>query len=94
MSGWVVVADPSDGVFDALRENRSLVRDAQLRELALIAQACDESFVDESRADYATERLIVAGADGTASIGEFLSLELGGLLGIAPVEASILIRDV
>ena len=34
MGGWVVVADPSDDVFDALRENRSILRDAELRELA------------------------------------------------------------
>ena len=94
MSGWVVVADPSDDVFDALRENHSLLRDAELRELALIAQACDESFVDESLAGFATERLIVGGADGTACIGEFLSMELGGLLGVDPVEASVLIGDV
>ena len=90
----MVVADPSDDVFDALRENRSLLRDAELRELALIAQACDESFVDETLAGFATERLIVGGAPGTACIGEFLSMELGGLLGVDPVEASILIRDV
>ena len=94
MSGWVVVADPSDDVFDALRENHSILRDAELRELVLIAQACDESFVDETLAGFATERLIVGGADGTACIGEFLSMELGGLLGVDPVEASILIRDV
>ena len=74
MSGWVVVADPSDDVFDALRENRSILRDAEMRELALIAQACDESFVDEALAGFATERLIVGGADGTACIGEFLSM--------------------
>ena len=30
-----------------------------MRELALIAQACDESFVDEALAGFATERLIV-----------------------------------
>ncbi len=94
MSGWVVVADPSDDVFDALRENHSLLRDAELRELALIAQACDETCVDQTAAGFATERLIVGGADGTACIGEFLSMELGGLLGVDPVEASILIRDV
>ena len=82
----MVVADPSDDVFDALRENRSLLRDAELRELALIAQACDESFVDETLAGFATERLIVGGAPGTACIGEFLSMELGGLLGVDPAD--------
>ena len=86
MSGWVVVADPSDDVFDALRENHSILRDAELRELVLIAQACDESFVDETLAGFATERLIVGGAPGTACIGEFLSMELGGLLGVDPAD--------
>ena len=94
MSGWVLVADPTDDVFDSLRENRMILRDAEVRELALIAQACDESSVNEAGAGMAAERLIDGGAPGTACIGEFLSLELGGLLGIAPADAAILIGDV
>ena len=88
MSGWVLISGRDD-VFDALAENRQVLFDAEIRELALIAQACDEYTVDPSRADAAAEKLIQGGADGTALVGEFLALELGGLLQISPAAAAI-----
>lgn len=92
VNGWVVVRD-SDDVFDALRENHRIRVDAEVRELTLIAQACDEYTVDESRADEAAEKLIVGGAAGTACVGEFLALELAGLLEVSPVTAALRIRE-
>lgn len=92
MTGWVLI-DGDDDVFDALRHNRQILLDAEVRELALIAQACDEWSVDESRADAAAERLVQGGSDGTATVGEFLALELGGLLQIGPAAAALRIRE-
>lgn len=92
MTGWVVVNGTGD-VFDALHENHRVRVDAEVRELALIAQACDEYTVDGSRADAAAERLIQGGADGTAHVGEFLALELAGLLECTPTAAALRIRE-
>lgn len=92
MSGWVLISGRDD-VFDALAENRQVLFDAEIRELALIAQACDEYTVDPSRADAAAEKLIQGGADGTALVGEFLDLELGGLLQISHAAAVARIRE-
>lgn len=92
MSGWIVVTEALD-VFDALSENRQIMRDAEIRELALIAQACDEYAVDEGRADAAAEKLIVGGAPGRAMVGEFLALELAGLLQVSPATAALRIRE-
>lgn len=88
-----MLIDGDDDVFDALRHNRQILLDAEVRELALIAQACDEWSVDSARADAAAERLVQGGTDGTASVGEFLALELGGLLRIGPAAAALRIRE-
>jgi len=93
MNGWVVVDEASD-VFDALAENHRIARDAAVRELALIAQACDEWVVDEAAVDEAAEKLISGGADGTAMVGEFLALELAGLVEISPTAAALRVRGV
>jgi hypothetical protein len=93
MSEWLVVMDDGD-VFDALSANHRLMRDGQAREVALIAQACDEWSIDESVAGKACERLIEGGGDGTALVGEFLALELAGLLGCSPSTAALRIAEV
>jgi hypothetical protein len=85
-NGWVVVDDSVD-VFEALAENRRIRLDAELRELVLIAQACDEYTEDEDAAWGAAAKLIVGGAPGTALVGEFLALELADLLQISPTSA-------
>jgi len=92
VNGWVVI-DGADDVFDALAENHRIRRDAEVRELALIAQACDEYTVDEGAAGKAAEKLIEGGAPGTALVGEFLALELAGLLQISPVAAACRIAE-
>ena len=92
MSAWVLIGGHED-VFDALSENRQILYDAEIRELVLIAQACDEYTVDPARADAAAEKLIQGGADGTAMVGEFLALELGGLLQISASAAALRIRE-
>ena len=93
MSEWLVVIEDGD-VFDALSANHQLMRDGQAREVALIAQACDEWTIDESGAGKACERLIEGGGDGTALVGEFLALELAGLLGCSPTSAAVRIGEV
>lgn len=93
MDGWLLIDDAED-VFDALRQNHRVKTDAEVRELALIAQACDEYTIDASRADAAAEKLIEGGAPGTALVGEFLALELAGLLKISPTVAALRIREV
>lgn len=92
VSDWVTI-DPSDDVFTALGENHRLLADAEVRELVLIAQACDEYTVDETEAGAASEKIIDGGAEGTTRIGEFLALEVAGLLEISPSVAVMRIRD-
>lgn len=93
MNGWVVVDEALD-VFDALAENHRIARDAAVRELALVAQACDQWVVDESAVEEAAEKLVTGGAEGTAMVGEFLALELAGLLEISPTSAALRVRGV
>lgn len=93
MIDWLVIAGDGD-VFESIAANRRLIVDAEVREVALIAQACDEWRVDESAAGQACERLISGGADGTAMVGEFLALELAGLLRVSPVSAALKVADV
>ncbi|MFV0450631.1 MAG: hypothetical protein ACK5LS_00055 [Propioniciclava sp.] len=61
-----VIIDDHPDVFDALAENAQIRRDAADGELVLLARAADVWDVDSSRVDEAAERLIQAGADGTA----------------------------
>ncbi len=93
MSEWTLIIDNTDDVFDALRHNHQLKMGAEIRELALIAQASDEYQVDETRADAAAEKLIQGGADGTATIGDFLAIEIAGLLQISPTTAALRISE-
>lgn len=84
---------PGD-VFDQLAETCTIRRTAEIHELELIAQACDTWTVTERRADAACEKLIRGGADGTPLIGEFLALELAGILQTSPTNAALRIREV
>lgn len=89
----MVYATPGD-VFDDLAANHALLREAETRELALIAEACDAYLVDEFGADAACEKLIRGGADGTPLVGEFLALELAGLLHTSAASAATRIAEV
>ena len=93
VNGWLLVDEELD-VFDALRANHQVRMDAEVREVALIAQACDEYVVTEAGASAACEKLIDGGADGTPLVGEFLALELAGLLSLSPTAAALRIRGV
>ena len=93
MSEWTLIIDNTDDVFDALRHNHQLKIGAEIRELALIAQASDEYRVNETRADAAAEKLIQGGADGTPTIGDFLAMEIAGLLQISPKTAALRISE-
>ncbi len=86
--------DSGGDTFDALANNHEILVAAQVREVVLIAAACDAYTVDGSRADVAAERLVQGGADGTAMVGEFLALELAGILGVSPVSAALRVREV
>lgn len=94
MGYWLLVEDSIDDVFDALRLNQEFADQCAVRELELIARACDEYVVDALRSDAAAEKLVRGGHDGTADVGEFLALELAGLLQITPASAAVKICQV
>lgn len=89
---WVVLRGDGD-VFDDLAENHRLKVACGVREWELVARACEEWRVDDRGAGEAAERLVRGGHDGTALVGEFLALELAGLLGISPTAAALRVRD-
>ena len=59
-----------------------------------IARICDTYEVTEEIAGAAMERIVFFGADGTAGVGEFVALEVAGVLGISPGSAIGRIADV
>lgn len=81
-------------VFDQISATDEQRRRLEANQALLIAEACDRWQVDESTALAACERFVQGGADGTASVGEFLALELGPLLRVTPVQAACRIADV
>ena len=91
----VVVPATAAGLFARLdRANRTIVA-AEIEKVETIHQLCLEfSAVDEDAYGEAAEKLIYRGADGTPKVAEFLSLEVGPLLGITPGAAAGLISDV
>lgn len=85
-------------VFDELVEVTRLRRLAGVRELVLMVRAADEYEVVEAdlfggdatdAALFGGERWIPGGADGTPNVGEFLILELAGILGCSLKGASV-----
>ena len=67
---------------------------AEVAEVIAIAHLTEVYRIDEDAVQVGMEELIQPGADGTPSIGEFLSLEIGALLGISPMSAMGKIADV
>ncbi|MHA6511714.1 HNH endonuclease signature motif containing protein [Tessaracoccus sp. Z1128] len=67
---------------------------AEIAEVIAIAHLMDVYRIDDDAVQVGMEDLIQPGADGTPSIGEFLSLEIGALLGLSPLSAMGRIADV
>ncbi|MGI5950508.1 MAG: DUF222 domain-containing protein, partial [Brooklawnia sp.] len=74
--------------FDALDHAHQQLQAAEVAELVAITHAADLYQVDINRVLDGMERLIPGGHHGTPLVGEFLSLEIGGLLGISPRSAA------
>jgi len=73
---------------DALRHACDARRAAEVAELIALNALCELYRVDEDAALAGCERLIEGGADGTPLIGEFLALEVAGLLRLSPAQAA------
>ena len=67
---------------------------AEVAEVIALAHLTDVYRIDEDAVQAGMEDLVQPGADGTPSIGEFLALEIGALLGISPVSAMGRLADV
>ncbi|MGI5951459.1 MAG: DUF222 domain-containing protein [Brooklawnia sp.] len=84
---WSHPATSADA-FEALDHAHQQLQAAEVAELVAIAHAADLYQVDINRVLDGMERLIPGGHHGTPLVGEFLSLEIGGLLGISPRSAA------
>lgn len=74
--------------FAALDHAHQLLVASEVAELVAITHAADLYQIDAEVLFDGAERWIRGGHDGTPMIGEFLSLEIGGLLGISPGAAA------
>jgi hypothetical protein len=91
----VVVPVTAATLFAKLDRTTQVIIAAEIEKVETIHQLCLEfSAVDEDAYGEAAERLIYRGADGTPPVAEYLSLEVGALLGISPGSAAGLIGDV
>jgi len=84
-----MLLDETEDVFDELRANHDVLRDCEARELDLIARACSAYEVTATAANEAAERLVRGGADGTPDVGDFLALEIAGILGLSEASAAL-----
>ena len=80
-------------MFDLLADARARRLRAQADELALVAAACAAHRVDEGAASIGLERLVVGGASGTPTVGEFLAHELAMVLHVSPSTAAFRVAD-
>lgn len=71
----------------ALAEGNDLARMGEVLQATSIATICDEYQIDEDVAGATAEQILFYGADGTASVGEFVALEVSAVLGISPGSA-------
>ena len=83
----------TDGLEGLLRGN-DLAQTGEVLQAVSIAQICDAYEIDEERTVETIERLVRFGADGTASVGEFVAVEIAAVLGISPGSAIGRIADV
>ncbi|WP_345583499.1 DUF222 domain-containing protein, partial [Tessaracoccus lubricantis] len=77
-----------------LTEADALARMAEVAQAVSISTIIDTYQLDEERTYETIEQLTRYGADGTASVGEFVALEVGAALGISPGSAIGRIADV
>ena len=77
---------PADAgeAFAALDHAHQQLVACEVAELVAITQAADLYQMDDDAVGEGLERLIQPGRAGTPLVGEFLALEMGGLLGISP----------
>ncbi|MGI5952066.1 MAG: DUF222 domain-containing protein, partial [Brooklawnia sp.] len=74
--------------FEALGYATEQLRCAEVAQLIAITHAADLYEVDLTHVLDGMERLIEVGHEGTPLVGEFLSLEIGGLRGVSPQSAA------
>ena len=79
-----LLVDPktSSEAFDALNHAHRQLVAAEVAELVAITHAADLWQIDPTAVGEGIEALMRPGHDGTPEVGEFLGLEIGGLLGI------------
>lgn len=85
-AGYGLPEDPADHV-EQLAEIEALIRFGEIRKLALIADLI------EAAPPVDREQAVPLGGEGTPPVPEFLHLEVGGALGLAPDRARLLISD-
>ncbi len=85
-AGYGLPEDPAEHVAQ-LAEIEALSRFAEIRKLALVADLV------EAAPPVEREGRVVLGGDGTPAVPEFLHLEVGGALSLAPDRARLLISD-
>lgn len=83
----------TDGLEGLMRGN-DLAQTGEVMQAVSIAQICDAYQIDEERTYETIEQLMRFGADGTASVGEFVAIEIAAALGISPGSAIGRIADV
>lgn len=85
-AGYGLPEDPAEHIAQ-LADIEALTRFAEIRKLALLADLV------EAAPPIARERRVPLGGDGTPPVPEFLHLEIGGALGLAPDRAKLLLGD-
>jgi len=85
-AGYGLPEDPADHLTQ-LAEVEALARFAEIRRLALVADLV------EAAGPVDREQLVPLGGEGTPAVPEFLHLEVGGALELAPDRARLLISD-
>ncbi|WOP17948.1 HNH endonuclease signature motif containing protein [Raineyella sp. LH-20] len=85
-AGYGLPEDPADHV-GQLAEVEALIRFGEIRKLALIADLV------EAAGPVDREQVVALGGEGTPVVPEFLHLEVGGALGLAPDRARLVISD-
>ena len=91
----VIRTEPPQAAVDRLRHAMELRRQADIEEVAAVAQLADEhGWTTDDEFDVVGERPVRLGADGTRLVGEFLPLEVAAIMGTSVTTATWLIRDV
>lgn len=86
--------DVRRAILDDLVVNHADVVRAEAMELRLVAEYCERCEWVEPKEVTGAEDLVARGSSGTPLVAEFAHLELCGVLGISPIAAADLMRDV